>query len=449
MPLTYDQMLAARERTLAAIKELKAQIGADGREQSDDDREKLDKWAKEFDQLTADIERDERVQAMEQTLSASRGRRTAPNPVAPAAAAPQPSVPAAPRGRLFASFGEFAMSVSSAAMPNARPDPRLAALNPQAAAGDFIGTQDGFPIPEDVRSDIIKAFEATDSLIGRCLTLETSSNEIRMPAFEHVPGTTGALSISWTAEGGAMSEQKTALGEFRLPLHKVTALLAVTEENLQDAPLLDSFLRQVVPEHMVDHIDASLMVGTGVGQPLGVLNAPATIEVAKESGQSADTINLLNLRKMWARAHPRFRSNAVWMVGTDAESALMDVAFEVKASGTPVGGHAVYLPQGAIADRPYGTLFGRPVVVTHHSPTLGDRGDFALVDWRRYGFGRKSGGINVSTSMHLWFDRDKQAFKFTYRVGGQPLMSKPYPQRQTGSTAGSTLSGFVILAERS
>lgn len=122
----------------------------------------------------------------------------------------------------------------------------------------------------------------------------------------------------------------------------------------------------------------------------------------------------------------------------------MDVAFEVKAGGTPVGGHAVYLPQGAIADRPYGTLFGRPVVVTHHNPTIGDLGDIMLVDWSRYGVGRKVGGVQISTSMHLWFDRDKQAFKFTFRVGGQPLLSKAIAQRG----GGSTLSPFVILEAR-
>jgi HK97 family phage major capsid protein len=447
MPLTYEQMIAEREQVHAAVNALKAKIAAEGREQTPDDTRQVETWMATFDELTVQIEREEKILAQAAKLEASRGRRVAPNPVAPAAL--PASVPAQARGKLFNSLGDFASVVHRASISGGmQVDPRLHALNPQAAAGDYISTQDGFPIPEDLRTEIQKAFEATESLVGRSMTLDTSSNEIRMPAFEHIPGTTGALSINWVGEGVQMTEQKQQMGEFRLPLHKVTALLAVSEEALADAPLLDSFLRQVVPEHMADEVDNKLMVGTGVGQPLGILNAPATIEVAKEGSQTADTINFDNVRKMWARMHPRARANSVWMVGTDLEAALMTLAFEVKQAGSTVGGHAIYLPMGAVGNQPYGTLFGRPVVVSHHSPALGDRGDIALVDWRRYGVGRKVGGVQISTSMHLWFDRDKQAYKFTYRVGGQPLLSRPIPQRQSGSTAPSTLSAFVTLAER-
>ena len=440
MPLTYEQMIAEREGVHAAVNALKATIQAEGREPNDEDRKLLDDLSGKFDSLSEDIAREEKVQAQAALLEKHRARKSEPNPVAAAA-----TVAAQPRGKLFKNFGDFAMSVRQVAVSSgARVDPRLHALEPMAASGDFIGTNDGFPIPDDIRTDIQKAFEAGDSIVGRCLTLDTASNEIRLPAWEQIPGTASALQVYWTAEGAQVTEQKAPLGEFRVPLHKLMAVIAVSEESLSDAPLLDSFLRQVIPEFMVDEVDNKLMFGTGVGQPLGVLNAPVTITQSKESGQTADTINFLNLRKMWGRMHPKARATAVWQVGTDAESALMDVAFEVKAGGTPVGGHAVYLPQGAIADRPYGTLFGRPVVVTHHNPTIGDLGDIMLVDWSRYGVGRKVGGVQISTSMHLWFDRDKQAFKFTFRVGGQPLLSKAIAQRG----GGSTLSPFVILEAR-
>ena len=36
--------------------------------------------------------------------------------------------------------------------------------------------------------------------------------------------------------------------------------------------------------------DVAFISGTGAGQPLGILNAPALVTVSKETGQAADTI---------------------------------------------------------------------------------------------------------------------------------------------------------------
>jgi HK97 family phage major capsid protein len=438
---TVEQLEAQRAQHLAAADTIKASITAEAREPTNDERSAIDQHLTSVETISGDIDRLERIEAGRRATEQARPRRVEPNAVGGAVAA---TVPAAPRTRLFNNLGDFALAVHGAAV--GRADHRLNALAPQAAAGDVITTTDGYPVPQDLRQEIQRAFEAADSIVGRCLTLDTASNEIRMPAYEAVPGTAGALRVYWTGEGNQITEEKATMGEFRLPLHKLAALVPVTEEALADAPLLDSFIRQVVPETMTDEIDNCLLNGTGVGKPLGVLGAPAAIEVAKESAQANGTILFDNVRKMWARLHPRSRASAVWMVGTDLESALMTLQFAVKnVAGTEnVGGNSIYLPAGVIANQPFGLLMGRPVIVTHHSPALGQAGDIALVDWRRYGFGRKTGGVQVATSMHLYFDRDKMAFRFTYRIGGQPLLSKPVAQRN----GGSTLSPFVKLAAR-
>lgn len=49
-----------------------------------------------------------------------------------------------------------------------------------------------------------------------------------------------------------------------------------------------------------------------------------------------------------------------------------------------------------------------------------------------------------SISMHLWFDQDLVAFKWTLRVGGQPWLQAPVARK----SGGNTLSHFVVLAAR-
>ena len=53
--------------------------------------------------------------------------------------------------------------------------------------------------------------------------------------------------------------------------------------------------------------------------------------------------------------------------------------------------------------------------------------------------------IKSDQSMHFYFDQNVRAFRFVFRVGGQPWLSAALA-RKNGS---STLSHFVTLATRS
>jgi HK97 family phage major capsid protein len=87
---------------------------------------------------------------------------------------------------------------------------------------------------------------------------------------------------------------------------------------------------------------------------------------------------------------------------------------------------------------------GRPVIPTQHAATLGQAGDISLCAMNKYLCATKSGGVESSSSIHLWFDQDATAFKFRMRVDGQPEMNSAISPR-----AGSnTLSAFVVTAVR-
>jgi hypothetical protein len=56
----------------------------------------------------------------------------------------------------------------------------------------------------------------------------------------------------------------------------------------------------------------------------------------------------------------------------------------------------------------------------------------------------KAGGVQTATSMHLYFDADATAFRFTFRLNGKPILSKPV----TPPKSSVTRSHFVSLAAR-
>ena len=113
-----------------------------------------------------------------------------------------------------------------------------------------------------------------------------------------------------------------------------------------------------------------------------------------------------------------------------------------KVSGT--FGVPVYMPPNGLASAPYGTLLGRPVVPNEHMAAAGSLGDIAFVDPSEY-FWIERDGIRQTTSVHVRFEYDEMAFKFTYRCNGMPSWySVGTPAKGT-----TTRSPYVALAARS
>ena len=63
-------------------------------------------------------------------------------------------------------------------------------------------------------------------------------------------------------------------------------------------------------------------------------------------------------------------------------------------------------------------------ILVEQCRTVGDLGDIYLCDWSQYLVGQKSGsggGLQFAQSIHLKFDYDQTAYRFVFRVDGQPL----------------------------
>ncbi|MFH1572378.1 MAG: phage major capsid protein [Acidobacteriota bacterium] len=145
--------------------------------------------------------------------------------------------------------------------------------------------------------------------------------------------------------------------------------------------------------------------------------------------------------KMYSRnSNP---GNAVWLANENTLPQLASMALNVGTGGVPV-----FLPANGAAGLPYNTLFGRPLIFNKHCSTLGAVGDLIFCDLSQYLVGMKSGqgpAGKFDSSIHLKFDADQTAFRFVFRVDGQPWWpsSLTPPQATT-----ATISPFVSIAAR-
>jgi HK97 family phage major capsid protein len=148
---------------------------------------------------------------------------------------------------------------------------------------------------------------------------------------------------------------------------------------------------------------------------------------------------------MMARLPAGSFGRSVWMINQDVVPQILKMGFAITTvAGAAAGAGAMYLPPNGLAtSSPYGSLLGRPIIVTEACATLGTVGDVILADMTKY-LSVVKGAMKADTSIHLWFDQNTTAFRFVMRLNGQPWLSTPIV-RKNGS---NTLSHFITLEGR-
>ena len=250
----------------------------------------------------------------------------------------------------------------------------------------------------------------------------------------------GGIVCYWTEESGALTASQAAFGRVVLEAKKLTAYTEVPNELISDSAIsFEAFINQIFPEALGFYEDDAFLNGSGVGMPLGMLDAgnTALVSVTAETGQPATTIVWENIIKMFARMLPGSLGRAIWIASIDTFPELATMALSV---GT--GGSAIWLNNGVSG--PPMSILGGPVYFTEKVPTLGTAGDISFVDPGFYLIGDRQ-VMSATSSPHYKFASDLTAYKIIERVDGQPWIKSPI----TPKNGGSTLSPFVQIATRS
>lgn len=353
-----------------------------------------------------------------------------------------------PKGGFY-SFAEFAQAVARAEKSPRSVDKRLIALEVKAAGDGLtegVDSEGGFLVPTEFRTMLLKLAEEKSNLMARCMDVPMQVGSINIPYIKGVDRSGGyihgAIKLYWVAEEAAKDSSKPKFGQVTLNLHELVGLAYTSNQILEDSPIsLEPLLTQCFSDAFAWTMDNVLLNGTGAGQPMGILVAPCLVAITKETGQPADTILFQNIVKMESRLLPASEKTAVYLANKNTFPQLATMVIAVGTGGVPV-----YLPANGVAGRPYQTLMGRPLIFTEHCRKLGDKGDIYLADFSQYLLGQKKGrGIKADTSMHLKFDYDQMAFRFTFRVDGQPWLPSAVTPRYATS---DTLSPFITLDTR-
>lgn len=349
----------------------------------------------------------------------------------------------------FKSLGHFAHSLrtagtdgSSAAAVKKWQDIQIKAPLGMFEEADPDG---GILVPRQFSTSLYERLMQPNTLFSRLSPTTVSGNNLTIPALKEDSRANGSrhggVQAYWDGEADQYTASRPKFRKLELKLHKLTVLTYVTEELLRDSNVaLESFLSRVVPKEIDFKINDALVNGNGVGMPLGVLNSGSKITVTAEPGQGAGTIVYKNIIKMWNRLLASARGNSAWLINQDTEPQLEQLYLP---TGT-AHGNPIYLPAGTgqwSAD--LSRLKGRPVVPVEQCATLGTEGDIILVSFDGIASIVK-GALESAMSMHLRFDYQEVAYRWSFRMDAQP-----YDNKELTPFKGSTTTSHIVTLNSS
>jgi HK97 family phage major capsid protein/HK97 family phage prohead protease len=336
--------------------------------------------------------------------------------------------------RGFRNLGHFTFDVVQACKLNGRVSENLRAAS--VFANESAGPDGGYDVPPEFAAGISSLALSEESLLSRTQNITVEGNSMSFTDSESTPWGSSGVIASWDGEGSTAIPTKPGTKKKRLELNKLRVLVAATDELLSDSSAMSSYLTQTMKEAVDWKVQDAIVNGAGAGLPLGITKSAAIVTQSKESGQAADTIVAANIAKMYARGLGGAGANFVWLLNPDAFPQIITLT---------LNNNPIFIANNSgIKGAPDGLLMGKPIILTDTCQTLGNLYDIVYANMNGYRTITKGGGAQFSTSMHLWFDQDIQAFKLVVRMDGAPQLSAAV----TPPNSSVTRSHFIALEAR-
>lgn len=230
-----------------------------------------------------------------------------------------------------------------------------AALHESEYRALSIGTDSagGYTAPDEFERKLIMALEVENVMRSLATVITTSSGDRQIP----VASAHGAA--SWTGEGAAFSESDETFGQVLLGAHKLTRIIKVSEELLNDSAFnLETYLSNEYGRSFGAAEEAGFVNGDGSAKPTGLVGA-AQVGVTATTG-AATSVTSDYLIDLYHSLKRPYRRNATWMFADSTAKAIRKLK--------DADNNYLWQP-GLTAGQP-DTILNRPVVTSDNVPAM-------------------------------------------------------------------------------
>jgi len=352
-----------------------------------EDDAKYAEMEKEFDSLTNEIKRHERMNAIEVELSKPVNTPILTNPKAGEDETGNKS------------------KVYNKAFWNAM---KSKAVRPEVADALQVGTdsEGGYLVPDEFEHTLVEALQEENIFRKLAHVIQTQSGDRKIP----VVASKGTA--SWVDEEGLIPDSDDAFGQVSIGAFKLGTLIKVSNELLADSVFnLEAYISKEFARRIGSREEDSFFNGDGTGKPTGILHDTLGAEVGVTT-KSATEITADEVIELFYSLRAPYRKKAVWVLNDTT----------VKAVRKLKDGNGQYLWQPALTAGTPDTLLGRPVYTSSYVPEIA-AGNKTIIfgDFSYYWIADRAGRTFKKLS-ELYAATDQTGFVATQRVDGKLIL---------------------------
>ena len=291
----------------------------------------------------------------------------------------------------------------------------------------------GYLVPEDFKADLLKV-ASEDGIIRPFATVlpagSSPDTAVNIPVLNQAGAAEkdffSGVWFTWCEEGADKTNKEISIDSVKLEPHEYNAYAVLTDKLIRNAPVMETYVRQVYSRAQIAFEDYYFLRGTGVNQPLGIIPSPAYIQTNRAV---AGAIAYADILQIMGQILPG--CSPMWVISRSAFASVVGLA--------DGAGNSIFI-QGDATKGTSDRLFGYPIKWTFRAPALGAVGDISLVDASYYlikdGFGPA-----FDFSKHVYFLKNQSVLKMFGNVDGQPWLNGTI----TAEDAATEVSPFVGL----
>ena len=262
----------------------------------------------------------------------------------------------------------------------------------------------GYLVPEEFETFIVDGLKEANVIRSIAKVITTHHDR-------KIPIAVGHSVANWTPENGEFTESNPTFGQKQIDAHKLTDLIRVSVELLQDSAFsLEEYIANEFARAFGVAEEEAFCVGTGSGQPTGIFTANGgQVGVTAAANNAVTADELINL--VYALKSP-YRRNAGFLMNDATISAIRKLK--------DVNG--VYLWQPSLQANEPDKLLGYNLYTTPYAPTMAAGAyTIAFGDFKNYWIGDRA-GRTVQRLNELYATNGQIGYVATERVDGKVIL---------------------------
>lgn len=262
-------------------------------------------------------------------------------------------------------------------------------------------------VPQDYRRQLLELAAEEPHILPRCTVVPSPTGTVVWPMLTQSDSSEyGAVSVTWQEEGASKTATDADFEQVTISTAEVAAYTELSLTLLRRSAIdLEALVGRLFRDATLDSVDNKLINGSGVGEPLGIIN---TTGIHAVNRNTVSTVKFEDLVELIFALQGYHRAGATFIC---ADGAMRVFTLTKDSDGRPL-----FIPSvaGTVPDR----LVGYPYIGTHRAPSMGSAGDLCFVDLREYIVAMEE-EVVVKRSDHYKFRNNVAAFSVTMQVGGK------------------------------